>query len=596
MKKLAGLMFFAMVIQGQQVDWSQIKNKPFLTASDYRFTRTNGIGATGDLSASGANTVTLTPCPKGINGTDANHYVYISGGTGTAEAVLVTGGSCTSGASTGTLTFTTSNTHSGQWAISSAAGGIPEALSDLPAAGGSILLPAGATTVYATISIGNGSAAGASTRKNVGLIGQGAGGTSSEILNPGGATSLNWAGADSGTMLQILGPIAGVRLSDMYFSCGSQTHHADRALYAIHPFSSAFTNLTIDSCGSYSIDLTAYDNPSGVVIGANNNVWENISIYSNGVATSSGIRIGAADTGNPYGFILDVAKNHFKHFAIGAGSSGVGVNLRFTDNGMFTGLNITSGAIGILVSQATTIHGSHFPAAYVCYMCNISATTLLDDSSWTGATLGMFFLPYNPDSELLPNPVGTNSWSAGMSINMKPWGIWKWNNTLYNAVTSSSAIANTASETAFSKSYQIPALYTDQVGLIVRIRAGGKYSTTGTPTLTLTIRVGGTGVDGYPVAGTYVTTANNASDYGWSAQADFVVRATGISGTAQRGPSFFGVGGVSAPTSAYSGTFEWATLVPRNVHVTAQWGTASASNTITMDTLQVELINPGVSN
>lgn len=76
----------------------------------------------------GANTVTLSPCPLGLAGTDSNHYVYISAGTGTAEAVLITGGTCTSGAQTGTVIFTAANTHSGAWTVSSASAGIDEAL------------------------------------------------------------------------------------------------------------------------------------------------------------------------------------------------------------------------------------------------------------------------------------------------------------------------------------------------------------------------------------------------------------------------------------------------------------------------------------
>ena len=37
--------------------------------------------------------MTLTACPPGVTGTEPPYYVYIAA-TGTAEAVLVTGGTC----------------------------------------------------------------------------------------------------------------------------------------------------------------------------------------------------------------------------------------------------------------------------------------------------------------------------------------------------------------------------------------------------------------------------------------------------------------------------------------------------------------------
>lgn len=83
----------------------------------------------GTLTAATPATVTLTPCPTGVSGTDSSHYYYISG-TGTPEAVLGTGGSCVSGAGSGTLTFTPANNHTAGWTISSASGGLQECFND----------------------------------------------------------------------------------------------------------------------------------------------------------------------------------------------------------------------------------------------------------------------------------------------------------------------------------------------------------------------------------------------------------------------------------------------------------------------------------
>jgi hypothetical protein len=102
---------------------SAIPVSPLIVANAYQFTpQTPG----GNLVV-GANSVTLSPVPRGVNGTDRFHYLYVSGGTGTPEAVLITGGTAVSGAASGTVIVNCAGTHSGAWTISSASGGIKEA-------------------------------------------------------------------------------------------------------------------------------------------------------------------------------------------------------------------------------------------------------------------------------------------------------------------------------------------------------------------------------------------------------------------------------------------------------------------------------------
>lgn len=108
-----------------------------VTVSDYNFSYAPGVNI-----LPGAVTVTFARgCPLGVNGADTNHYYYLSSGTGTAETVLGTEGTCTSGAATGTLTFVAANAHSGAWTIASASGGLKEAERALSAGGGRILIP-----------------------------------------------------------------------------------------------------------------------------------------------------------------------------------------------------------------------------------------------------------------------------------------------------------------------------------------------------------------------------------------------------------------------------------------------------------------------
>lgn len=113
-----------------QIDYlTQVKNKPQYEAAEYAWSRTNGLGASGNLSSSGTGrTIILTPPPKGVYGSSSNHYVYISGGTGTAEAALITGGTCASDSvGSCSIIVTTANSHTGSWRVATATAGGMEA-------------------------------------------------------------------------------------------------------------------------------------------------------------------------------------------------------------------------------------------------------------------------------------------------------------------------------------------------------------------------------------------------------------------------------------------------------------------------------------
>src|SRR5271156_4428477 len=75
--------------------------------------------------------VGLTPCPIGVNGSNPNYYVYIVGGPGASEAApVVTGGTCVSGAASGTILVDPANSHTAGYSIGSATAGIKEASED----------------------------------------------------------------------------------------------------------------------------------------------------------------------------------------------------------------------------------------------------------------------------------------------------------------------------------------------------------------------------------------------------------------------------------------------------------------------------------
>lgn len=198
MKKLA-LLGLAAVALAQQVDWNtQVYNKPFtsiqgngskvqfasgtpVSGDCVKYDSSGNVTDAGSACSSGAGlwyvssvynfapqtpggslssgtpaTITLSPVPLGVNGTDSNHYVWISGGTGTAEGCLITGGTAVSGAGTGTITCTPANNHSGAWTVSSSAAGIPEAAQIITTAGAeaSIFVPDGSWTINSPVTMG----------------------------------------------------------------------------------------------------------------------------------------------------------------------------------------------------------------------------------------------------------------------------------------------------------------------------------------------------------------------------------------------------------------------------------------------------------
>lgn len=136
---------------GGTADWLTLANAPFMDARRYNFSPQ----APGGTLSAGSNTVNLVPCPQGVNGNDSGHRLYISGGTGTAEAVLITGGGCVSGAATGTVTFTAANAHAGAWTIQSATNGIQEAvqLFQTAATGGIVYIPPGTYNQCGTVTV-----------------------------------------------------------------------------------------------------------------------------------------------------------------------------------------------------------------------------------------------------------------------------------------------------------------------------------------------------------------------------------------------------------------------------------------------------------
>jgi hypothetical protein len=145
---------------GSQLTVNNLSGVRYVTASDNW-----SVSPSGSLTAGTQATVTLTPCPTGVDTSGYSmYYIYLSV-QGTPEPAMVTGGTCVEGLASGTIVFTPTYSHSAGYKISSASGGIQEAINDacgLPTSGNAadpnahIVLPAtgansGALAVYGTI-------------------------------------------------------------------------------------------------------------------------------------------------------------------------------------------------------------------------------------------------------------------------------------------------------------------------------------------------------------------------------------------------------------------------------------------------------------
>ena len=118
-----------------------------------------------NLTTPGSNTIHLSPCPLGLDtASSANSYIYrvYIAGTGTPEAVTVTGGSCPPGTSSGTITVTTAYAHGAGYTVGSASTGIQEAWNDAWNPNGTAtyysvvvkLVPNTTYSVYSTVYMG----------------------------------------------------------------------------------------------------------------------------------------------------------------------------------------------------------------------------------------------------------------------------------------------------------------------------------------------------------------------------------------------------------------------------------------------------------
>lgn len=157
------------------------------------------------------------------------------------------------------------------------------------------------------------------------------------------------------------------------------------------------------------------------------------------------------------------------------------------------------------------------------------------------------------------------------------------------------ASSTTLTDVSLAPQITLPANFLE-VGMRLRLEAFLTFSTTGTPTLLTGFYYGG--VAGSALAASSAVTTGSAAA-AWSVILRYIgqVRAIGSSGSIvgqgelQLGTALTTFTGRPIPEVAASRTVTIDTTVAKALTVGAQWGTSSASNTITCNDFTCTLLN-----
>jgi hypothetical protein len=161
--------------------------------------------------------------------------------------------------------------------------------------------------------------------------------------------------------------------------------------------------------------------------------------------------------------------------------------------------------------------------------------------------------------------------------------------------TAGAAYASSVTLTDVSPAPQVilPANLLD-VGQILRLKAFGVFSTTAAPTLLLGFYYGLVAGTALAASGA-VATGSGVTNVPWHLEYEGRVRSTGTAGTIMgagfeyRGTAVNAGGFLPIPITALA-TVTIDTTTAKALSVGAQWGTSSASNTLTCHHFSVELI------
>jgi hypothetical protein len=180
------------------------------------------------------------------------------------------------------------------------------------------------------------------------------------------------------------------------------------------------------------------------------------------------------------------------------------------------------------------------------------------------------------------------------------------------ATSSGTAVANSTTETILFPGFTVSGNYL-QDGRVLRMLAFGGHGTTATPTLTLSVRLGGVSGTVIAKSGAFVTTSGVGGGASmtamWRIEMIIQTRSNGSAGTLMSNgiftaftstvPTAGTVTNYGCEAAICSGTTGGSTpatasldlTVDQSLVLTATWGTANAANSIQGHNLLIESIN-----
>lgn len=238
------------------------------------------------------------------------------------------------------------------------AAAITAAIAALPATGGVVQFPPRRFAIASTLTLGNGSTAGASTRNGIVLRGV-AGIQSPSLLGTlaDTGTRLVWTGT-TGPIVQINGPAEGCGIQNMTLDGGGGVTNG---LVLVSASFGDFTNLSIRGCTGSALRLVV--NTTGSSINCMHNRFHDIFLNLPDVASVQGIYCDGTSTQN-------ACFNDFENMFIllPATHNGWGIYLRGADSNTFRNVLIYGGsAAAVAVLFDYTSAAPHFPCSNSFY-------------------------------------------------------------------------------------------------------------------------------------------------------------------------------------------------------------------------------------
>jgi hypothetical protein len=153
---------------------------------------------------------------------------------------------------------------------------------------------------------------------------------------------------------------------------------------------------------------------------------------------------------------------------------------------------------------------------------------------------------------------------------------------------SGGTVANTTSETAFTTTYHVPANYCAN-GRTIRLTAYGVYQSANGADLTIHVKLGTTTLSSTV---SYATLGTHGTDTPWMLNFMAICPNAAGSNATVTGQGLLTVGGETSMPLPFTSTSTTDTSTSQTLSMTAEWGAASTSNIVTLDSFVLEGLGP----